>query len=500
VSAGVGSLPGLRIRRPSLATWWGAGAFLTSLVVAWIAGATFDDTGIPSFWQYLDVALLKGDLLRSLYYLHAQPPLFNLFLGLVLKLGAPWATWAFALSVGGAGLLLLLTMAWFFDDQAVRPAIYVPLLFLFALHPTFIMHTHWVFYTLPCSLYLVGSALCLARFVKTQRRIYLVIYAALLTILVLTRAVYHEAWVILAGASTAIVAPAGLRRALLVAVVPALVAFNLWALKCYAQVGVYGTSSWMGMNAARGWEEVVPRDTLVQLAQDGRLPPLMAIKPFGWREDARRAYEKLGAFHNPGSRYVHPAIDDAFKRDGFPNLNHRDYAWLSQQYWTGVVALVRRYPAEFLRKTLKATALYLQPGPNANIASLPFDARFLRYRDAMNFALFGAGKADASFNLLFLLYPLVLAGGAFLAWARGGLGPAFRSLRPALTFMLVSMVFVLLASTLFEYAENDRMRVETDGLAVMLLGLVVHEATNRLLLRRRGAGALHGLFLSKSAG
>src|SRR5262245_41234640 len=36
--------------------------------------------------HYIDPYLLKHDLLRSVYYLHIQPPLFNLFLGGVLKL------------------------------------------------------------------------------------------------------------------------------------------------------------------------------------------------------------------------------------------------------------------------------------------------------------------------------------------------------------------------------------------------------------------------------
>ena len=36
--------------------------------------------------QFLDPELLRHDLLRSLFYLRDQPPLFNAFLGVVLKL------------------------------------------------------------------------------------------------------------------------------------------------------------------------------------------------------------------------------------------------------------------------------------------------------------------------------------------------------------------------------------------------------------------------------
>ena len=36
--------------------------------------------------QYIDPLLLRNNLFQSIYYLHSQPPLFNLFIGLILKL------------------------------------------------------------------------------------------------------------------------------------------------------------------------------------------------------------------------------------------------------------------------------------------------------------------------------------------------------------------------------------------------------------------------------
>ena len=42
--------------------------------------------GIGYTWQVLDLDLLKNDLLNSIFYLHAQPPLWNLFVGILLKL------------------------------------------------------------------------------------------------------------------------------------------------------------------------------------------------------------------------------------------------------------------------------------------------------------------------------------------------------------------------------------------------------------------------------
>ncbi len=60
--------------------------FLLSRVGYYVAGVRFDASSLPWFWQYIDPVLLKTDLGQSLWYLHSQPPAFNLFLGIVLNL------------------------------------------------------------------------------------------------------------------------------------------------------------------------------------------------------------------------------------------------------------------------------------------------------------------------------------------------------------------------------------------------------------------------------
>ncbi len=50
------------------------GLFVASRLIAWTAGVRFDDSTLTWYWQFLDVELLRQDLARSLWYLHAQPP------------------------------------------------------------------------------------------------------------------------------------------------------------------------------------------------------------------------------------------------------------------------------------------------------------------------------------------------------------------------------------------------------------------------------------------
>ncbi len=51
-------------------------------------GSFLDGTRATDMWQLLDVRLLKDHLIQSVWYLNSQPPLFNLYAGLVLHLPA----------------------------------------------------------------------------------------------------------------------------------------------------------------------------------------------------------------------------------------------------------------------------------------------------------------------------------------------------------------------------------------------------------------------------
>ena len=62
--------------------------FIVSRLIFIFNGGDFVAKPLDFAMQYLDPLLLKSDLLKSLFYLHSQPPIFNLFLGIVLKLSS----------------------------------------------------------------------------------------------------------------------------------------------------------------------------------------------------------------------------------------------------------------------------------------------------------------------------------------------------------------------------------------------------------------------------
>jgi hypothetical protein len=87
-------------------------SFGASELLARALGIRFASETLGTLYQYLDPAILKDDLANGLYYLHAQPPLFNLGLGGVLKLFPESFPLAFSMLLGASALALLLAMAW----------------------------------------------------------------------------------------------------------------------------------------------------------------------------------------------------------------------------------------------------------------------------------------------------------------------------------------------------------------------------------------------------
>ena len=114
----------------------------------YLAGIRFIDTTLIEVMHFIDVELLKTRLLESVIYLHIQPPLFNLFTGLVLKL-APDPTWLFHVVFLACGLVLYLNVFFLQVKFGVNARLAAFLATVFMASPSFILWEHFLLYTLP---------------------------------------------------------------------------------------------------------------------------------------------------------------------------------------------------------------------------------------------------------------------------------------------------------------------------------------------------------------
>jgi hypothetical protein len=74
-----------------------------------LAGVRFDTTPLSTAWQIADPQLLRSDLWHTVWLLPSQPPLFNLYIGVFLKVFGSHAATALALSFFIMGFLLYTT-------------------------------------------------------------------------------------------------------------------------------------------------------------------------------------------------------------------------------------------------------------------------------------------------------------------------------------------------------------------------------------------------------
>ncbi|MCI0447371.1 hypothetical protein L0152_29695 [bacterium] len=158
--------------------FWIIAVFVTSQIVTTLLGIRFVGSSkmiIEPFWQYLDPQILKTDLLRGLYFLHSQPPLFNAFLGLVLKLFPQHYEQAFAWIFQALSFGILLLMGLILRKLEINRKLIFVFCAIFALFPNFLIYTNLLFYTLPVAFLLLLSCVFLQKFVESQRLKYAVL-------------------------------------------------------------------------------------------------------------------------------------------------------------------------------------------------------------------------------------------------------------------------------------------------------------------------------------
>lgn len=110
------------------------------------AGIAFRADTVNFFAQLLDPPLLQHRLLQSVWYLHAQPPLFNVLVGVALKIAPSHPGGPLRLAFLLGGLVTGGALAAALRELSLPPALAVGLALAFVSTPTFAAYEHWCFY------------------------------------------------------------------------------------------------------------------------------------------------------------------------------------------------------------------------------------------------------------------------------------------------------------------------------------------------------------------
>jgi len=446
--------------------------------LAYALGLRFDASQAAAFWHFIEPELLRERLVESVFYLHAQPPLFNLWLGVYYKLFGDAMPLAFAATYVALGAVLCVQMNVLARELGVSRWLRVIGVAVFCTSPAVLLYENFLLYSYPVAVLLTWSAVRFHRALTSGRERDWLVFSVIITAIVLMRALYHPLWlaVVLIGAAVAVPRKGGSHTRVGLLARPALLAVLLVGAVLAKNQLVFGhatLSSFSGMNLSR-----VVLDRMDEQERDAWV-----------KQGVLSSWASTGGFqylweYAPAPRVAPttvPLLDRTYKADGSVNLHHRAYVVISDQLWRDSLVVIRERPSLYLRsvwenvkQTLHAASTY-EPLTEARERIGPI----VRVYEPM----LGWIPALGAMGIWPVLLPLVLLAGGADLWR----GRRARDAPPALiAYLLFNIVYVISVGALMERSENQRFRFDVDPMIWVLMLVALDRLSRR---RRQGAPA-----------
>ncbi len=469
--------------------WVVIASFVVSrLVYALHYGVRFEDSSLLNYMQFIDPLLLRTDLARSIYYLRDQPPLFNLFLGVVLKISGAHANGVFQGIYLALGLSLACSMYLLLARLRVAPAFAALVPILFTVAPTTLLYENWLFYTYPVAALLSVSALFLHRFLVDRRLLDASVFFTLLAVIVLARGIFHFAWLLLLVGGLLIFCWAERRRILLAASIPTMfvAAFYLKTLL------VFGTllsgHAYQQINFAVMTVSRLPEGERQALIKAGVLTPVSTVQANG--TTSFRPFAKYMPKYTPTGI---PLLDMRKKSTGYTNWQHGmvvDIGALFDKdarvvdglhpelYWQSVKNNLRRYAV------VSSRTYPFVSNASANALKL---GSLVRAHDRY---LVGAEPpSQPAPGLTFgFLVAIAFALGVCVRWLWQRCPPTDAASVLTVGYVLFNIAYVSAVTILFSYGDHNRYRFKVTPFYCILLALLVQtvwrSAASRMQRRR----------------
>jgi hypothetical protein len=288
-------------------------------------------------------------------------------------------------------------------------------------------------------------------------------FSAIVTSIVLMRALYHPLWLVAVIAGAALVG----RRALLRPALFAVLLVGAVLVKNQILFGHASLSSFTGMNLSRvvldrmddrEREDWVRRGVLSRWASTGGFQYLWDYQP----------PPQVG----PTSV---PLLDRTYKADGSVNLHHRAYIVISDQLLRDSLVVIRERPSIYLRSVWENLKQTLRPASTYE----PLAAARARIAPLVRVyePVLGWIPALGPMGIWPVLLPLILlAAGVDLWGSRAAPDP-----RSALVaYMLFNIIYVIAVGALMERSENQRFRFDVDPMIWVLLLAALDRVSRRM--------------------
>lgn len=482
--------------RPRLGRRWSwplavATAFLVSRVAYVAAGVRFDDSALhPATatqvqWQLLPLGLLHHDLGRSVWNLHSQPPLYNLFCGFLLHLPAGTQKPVAAFLYAALGLVLVLTTFAILETVGAGKRIAFALTVLVVADPSVVLYENWLSWSYPTAVLLTVGVFCVLRWTSTRRARWAAWAMGCFASVVLLDATFQWPWLVAIGAIVLLGHRPSWRRCLAAMAVPLVITAG-WYTKDVVQFGTTATSSWLGMNLYQTTLEQARPTDIRTLAQRGVLDNLAgttAFKPIASYVPRFASLPEKGV----------PATVALDSEQGMPNYNNIVYLQVSARYLHDDLSYIQARPGRYASVVTMGAEVWAIPADQ--YGWVKSDERVIRSYTRLYDAVVmlqprhNGWHASAAAELqgkrppagtiswtVVLVAALDLLVAPAVLWVRR----RNRTWLVCGTAMWLTVAYSLLVTSLTEVGENMRFRFELGTIPVILaVGTVIAAATTK---------------------
>jgi hypothetical protein len=432
--------------------------FLFSRVLLVLLQVRFDASPLNYYWQYVDPKLLREDLLRSIFYLHSQPPLFNFFLGIILKLFPSSYAAAFSLIYYGLGIVLTVCLFRLLVLLRIPKTLALILTAVFILSPAVLMYERWLFYEYPAMVLFCALSYFFCRFVARGNPWDALVAFVIASALSLTLNTFHFVWMVALVAATCILGWRSWKKVLLAGALPLAIVlgFNLKNLVVFGHFNMapYHASGALALETVLR----LPLALREELQREGKISQWSLVSPFAERLEE---YNGIATLRPWGV----PVLDEITKSTGAVNRHHIVFLQMADDLAHDGMYALKNYPDVIAPVKPKIKKwLFMTPD---DCWGVPRYDKLDGYTKWYSLIFFGPGNAWLVVELLLPLAfsPVVLF--------RGLRKRTAKSYAVFWGFLAVNVAGFNLPMIFLSGYEQHRYRFRTDALSFVLVALLM---------------------------
>lgn len=467
--------------------------WLAVYVLLVLTGQTFDTRYLNFGWQLVPWDVLSANPWSSVWYLHIQPPLWNLTLGV--------AAWASPFSDGltlqflmaGFGCLAAGCAALLGQRLGLSRGASIAVALVATLHPETLKGAFEPTYELPVAALLLAVLSSMAPGNDNEssrhasRRI--VVLAVLVTAVTMTRSLYHPVWALLLLGIALFFSRQRLTRRQIVGVLAIpIVVIGGWTAKNQVMFGQANLSSWFGMNLQRAVIPVLDLEDLQEMRARQQVSEIAIIGPFG----NYALYEDAVDPCQP--RRSHRALSEPIRTTDqwSPNFNFECFLPIFEQAGRDAWAVIREHPDAWLEGrlwSLRSTAsVAVTPAESPSSLMRGLDQIYswvrLDYGGVLSTRgwgtpIYGQLTAPVDFGLVLVPVYLVVALVGIAPIVRRVLGRPMSGNGLVLVAGSITVAFTVLVGAVAELGEQARFRTMTDPIALVIVAAVAASVIRR---------------------